>query len=419
MTSDTGKDQLGAGGADRPHATLDLKATEIFPERKAESETPGDTVAQPDPEPQAALPPADELEPQPAPANEPEPQLEAEPEPAASSIPPRSTGDSGAGVASFFTHMTAGLIGAVVALGLFFVLGNLRDRLPFLTNRAAEDLGKTVAAAEQRIAALEAAARTSKGEASGADLRIKAAGDQANALKQDFATLAGRIETLEGRPVPAGEPSAEGLQQSLQPLEAKLADLNNRVGALAKAQEELRAATGMAALTMAVQNLRRAVADGKPFAAELKTLAALAPEPLEVSALEARRESGLANLGKLQRDFDAAAKTALDAAQPAGDGSFTGDLLAKARSLVRVRPTGEIPGDGPDAVLARAGHRLDNGDLPGAIRETDQLTGPAAAAMAPWLTEAKARAAADDALAKLEARLASAPGADARVESGG
>jgi hypothetical protein len=407
MTSDTGKEQSAAGGADRPHATLDLKATEIFAEGKPAA--PDDPAPESDPARQAALPPPDEQG----------PQLEAEPEPSPSPAPARSGDDGGASIASFLTHMTAGLIGAVLALGLFFVLGNLRDRLPFLTNRAAEDLGKTLVAAEQRIAALEAAARTGKGEASGIDLRIKAAGDQANALKQDLASLTSRIETLEGRPVPAAGPSAEGLQQSLQPLEAKLADLGSRVDAVAKAQDDLRVATGTAALTMAVQNLRRAVADGKPFAAELKTLTALAPQPLEVSALETRRESGLASLGKLQRDFDAAAKTALDASRPNGDGSFTGDLLAKARSLVRVRPTGEVPGDGPEAVLARAGHRLHNGDLPGAIHETDQLSGPAATAMASWLTDAKARAAADDALAKLEARLASAPGADEHVKSGG
>jgi hypothetical protein len=104
------------------------------------------------------------------------------------------------------------------------------------------------------------------------------------------------------------------------------------------------------------------------------------------------------------------AKSAIDAARPNGDGSFTGDLLAKARGLVRVRPTGDIAGDGPEAILARAEHRLDSGDLPAAIRETGQLTGPAAQAMTPWLTEAKAKAAADEALARIEAKLASSTG---------
>jgi hypothetical protein len=160
---------------------------------------------------------------------------------------------------------------------------------------------------------------------------------------------------------------------------------------------------------MAVQNLRRAVADGKPFSAELKTLATLAPEPLEVAPLDARRDKGLSSLSKLQQDFEASAKAAIDAARPNGDGSFTGDLLAKARNLVRVRPTGDIAGDAPEAILARAEHRLDNGDLPAAIREAGLLAGPAAQAMTPWLTEAKAKAAAEEALARIEAKLASAP----------
>jgi hypothetical protein len=158
-------------------------------------------------------------------------------------------------------------------------------------------------------------------------------------------------------------------------------------------------------MAMAVQNLRRAIAEGKPFASELKTLTTLATEPLDVAALEPRRESGLASLATLQREFDRSAMAAIEASRPPADGSFTGNLLAKARGLVRVRPTGDIPGSTPEAVLARAENRLDSGDLSAAIRETGELAGPAAAAMTPWLTEAKARAAADETLARIEAKL--------------
>src|SRR5262249_16871680 len=152
--------------------------------------------------------------------------------------------------------------------------------------------------------------------------------------------------------------------------------------------------------------------------AELKTLASLAPQKLELASLEARRDSGLASLSKLQHDFDASARAALDAAKPAGDGSFTGGLLAKARSLVRVRPKADITGTEPEAILARAEHRLDSGDLPAAIRETGQLAGPAADAMTPWLTEAKAKAAADETLQAIEARLITSLGTDDRSRRG-
>jgi hypothetical protein len=47
------------------------------------------------------------------------------------------------------------------------------------------------------------------------------------------------------------------------------------------------------------------------------------------------------------------------------------------------------------------------------------LTGAAAQAMTPWLNEAKDKAAADDALAKIEARLMTSLGSDERAKRGG
>jgi hypothetical protein len=383
MTSETGNDKPALGGTDRPHATLDLKATEIFPEGK-----------KPEPGPQTALPPGSdapgEAEPGPAPSAEPEMDVQ----PAA----PR-----GAGIGSFLTHLAAGFVGAVLALAGALLLG--------LTGRGEDEAAaRALADAQQRIAAVENAARKAGADVSSAEARLKTASDQDAAMKKDIAALGNRLQSLETRPAVANGPSPEAMEHSLQPLNAKLTELESRLAAVAKSQDDVRASTGSAALTMAVQNLRRAVADGKPFVSELKTLSTLAPEPLEVAPLEARRESGLASLSKLQRDFEMSAKSAIDAARPNGDGSFTGDLLAKARGLVRVRPTGDIAGDGPEAILARAEHRLDSGDLPAAIRETGQLTGPAAQAMTPWLTEAKAKAAADEALARIEAKLASSTG---------
>jgi len=400
MTSETGKDKPGLGGAEqRPHATLDLKATEIFPGGK-----------KPEPGPQAALPPgpdAAKTDATKTDATKADATMSADNGPAASKAPmPEMTPvPREAGIGSFLTHMAAGLVGAVLALAGVLFLG-LNGR----SDNNDDTVARALADTQQRIAAIDSVARKAVLDNGAVDARVKTATDQAASVKQDLAGLGSRLQALENRPAPTGGPSPEALQSSLEPLNARLAELETRIAAVAKSQEELRSSTGSAALTMAVQNLRRAVADGKPFASELKTLATLAPEPLEVAPLEARRESGLASLDKLQREFDASAKAAIDAARPEGDGSFAGDLLAKARGLVRVRPTGDIAGDAPAAILARAEHRLDAGDLPAAIRETGQLAGPAAQAMTPWLTEAKAKAAADEALARIEAKLASSNG---------
>jgi hypothetical protein len=396
MTSETDKQIPAASGKDqRPHATLDLTATEVFPEGGSAQGETQDTAAKPGGATERLSGPAS------PPRND------------DGAAPPPNGARGGGG---FFTHMAAGLMGAALALILaFYVFGAFREHVTKETNRVAEDLRQLLAASEQRMAALESSIQTGKNGAGYIDARLKAAGSQTGALKQEIAALDTRVKSLENAPAPAGMTSLE----SLQPLNAKLADLENRVANLAKAQDRLRSSTGSAALAMAVQNLRRAVGDGKPFATELKTLTALASEPLDVAALEPRRDNGLASIAQLQRDFDSFAKTAIEASRTPGDGSFAGDLLAKARGLVRMRPTGDIPGNAPEAILARAEQRLDGGDLPAAIRESSQLSGPAAGAMAPWLLEAKARAAADETLARIEAKLMTSLSLDERAKRGG
>jgi hypothetical protein len=397
MTSETDKQIPGAGGKDqraqdqRPHATLDLTATEIFPggRRPEERETQADAASASEAPGIGAASAAGAAE-----------HETALPPPYA--VPPREE----PGVGGFLSHVTAGLIGASLALIVgFFLFGNLRGALPVPGDPRTDELRGQLAAATQRIAALENAAKSAQGAAGGIDSRLKAATDQSGALKQEIGALAKRLGALESQSAGATPPSAESVQQSLEPLNGRLAGMEARIASLAKAQDELRATTGSAALAMAVQNLRRAVAEGRSFAGELKTLTALAQEPLEVAPLEARRDSGLPSLARLQRDFDASAKAAIAASRGPGDGTFTGDLLAKARGLVRVRPTGEVAGDTPEAILARAEHKLDAGDLPAALGEAGKLSGAAADAMTPWLVEAKAKAAADETLAKLESKL--------------
>jgi hypothetical protein len=418
MTSENDKPIQGAGGKDqRPHATLNLTATEVFHSgKRAETNNTQSSATSP-----GATAPSDAAASGGTRAGPSQADAALPPPRDPYSAPPRPGGGSGGG--GFMSQLGAGLIGASLALAVGFLL--VRTQLPH--GERGPDLRGTLAAAELRIAMLENAAKTSSNAAGGIDSRLQSASDQAGALKQDVAALGKRIGALEGKPAGAAAgPSAEAVQQSLEPvhariavLDTRLAELDTRLAALAKSQEELRATAGSAALAMAVQNLRRAVADGKPFATELKTVTALAPEPLEVASLQARRESGLASLTKLQRDFDAPAKAAIAAARTPGDGSATSSFLAKIRSLFRVRPTGEVAGGTPEAILARAETRLDAGDLSAALGEASALSGPAADAMIPWLTEAKARADADETLAKLEAKLMTSLGSDERAKRGG
>ena len=47
--------------------------------------------------------------------------------------------------------------------------------------------------------------------------------------------------------------------------------------------------------------------------------------------------------------------------------------MASARSLVKVRPVGNVEGETPEAIVARVENKLQNGDLKGAALEWETL----------------------------------------------
>jgi hypothetical protein len=103
--------------------------------------------------------------------------------------------------------------------------------------------------------------------------------------------------------------------------------------------------------------------------------------------------------------FDAVSLAAVRAGVEPAVAGWAGEALARlSRLFVIRRVNGDVAGDSADAVLARAGARLDGGDLAGAVAQLAALSGPAADAVGPWLEEARARLAADEALDEIGAR---------------
>jgi hypothetical protein len=141
--------------------------------------------------------------------------------------------------------------------------------------------------------------------------------------------------------------------------------------------------------------------------------------PLDLAALEARRDQGIRSFEQLQTGYTAAANKALDAENAPADTSLSSEVWSKVRSFVRIRRKGNVEGDSNRAILARVEYRLDNHDLAGAITEAEALKGPAAEAMAPWLAEVKAKLAADQALAQAETKILTALGGEDQAKRGG
>ncbi len=173
---------------------------------------------------------------------------------------------------------------------------------------------------------------------------------------------------------------------------------------------------------LALLGFHNAIARGAPFAAELATLersfagnqAALAL----LAPLVPWSGRGVATVAKLQSHLEAQIPVILRAARPPVDDS--GPWLKRnwARSwerlqaLVVIRRVGEdVPGVAPDAIIARAEAILAKDDIAGAVTELSALKGAAAAAAKDWLAQARARLAADAALAAITVSFAQPPAA--------
>jgi len=377
--SDDSKPESGSG-AQRPHATLDLKAERIDAtetEETAAGETETSTTGT---------------------------------RAAGDAAPQRERG----GAAGFLTHLAAGLLGGLIALVVgYYALGNFRDRLPFVSETSAEQIKAAQDSLAKRIS--EVADNSGDARAQLAD-RIAALDTRTEGLAQTdeeaIATLTARVDTLEQQLQTATDTTDETARA------ARIADVSQRLAALEESISTLRAsldevraqsqenvaAARASALAVALMNLRSAVHGGGAYAAALQTVRDLSTEPLETNALTASAEDGVPTLRELRARFPRYANNALDAVGATGDDSIIGQIVESARSVVNVRPVGEIEGDTPSAIIARMENRLKAGDLQGVVAQSDQLSGEAAVQLLPWIEQVKTRINADKELDALESR---------------
>lgn len=156
--------------------------------------------------------------------------------------------------------------------------------------------------------------------------------------------------------------------------------------------------------TFALAALSRAIDQGDPYTEELAAVEQFEPA---AAALEAHSETGVPNDATLRSRFDAAARAALAAAaQEKAGGGFAG-VMARAQNVISVRPAEPTSGDGVGAVLSRADHALEQGEVAFALLQLEDLPLVAQEAMSGWIADARARAEAESALAALSARIAS------------
>ena len=233
------------------------------------------------------------------------------------------------------------------------------------------------------------------------------------AMHKEIAALDAKLRALANAELSSGE--AARLVPEIAVIDERLSKLEAGLPALLKAVDEEAEDTKAATQAIAFANLRAAVADGRPYAAELATLASLSPGAGDLGRLLDYEDTGIPTLPDLTRAFKEARAATPSAQAPAADGSIIDRFVMSAESLVKVKRVDAMAeGDGSDAVLARAEAELEKGNLAGSVAEVDKLQGAQRAAFAGWLDQARARLDADTTLQRLENILLVSLGGGAR-----
>ncbi|RWF97788.1 MAG: phage tail protein, partial [Mesorhizobium sp.] len=177
---------------------------------------------------------------------------------------------------------------------------------------------------------------------------------------------------------------------------AKAAD--SRIAALEQSVQQLsgkvdaQASQPKIALAIAASALKAALDRGAPFATELDTFAAIAPDSPELGVLRGYAEKGVPTRATIASEAEAAANAMVEAATPVDQNAgFFQSLMSSAKSLVQVRPVGAVEGKGVPETVARIEVAVNQGDYAKALAEYDTLPDASKAAGADFASKLKAR----------------------------
>ncbi len=246
-----------------------------------------------------------------------------------------------------------------------------------VANLAAAPAAKPDEALAARVAALEAAA------ANGAS--AAGSGEASAASDQRIASLSGEVEQLKadlGKATQTQATSDAEVSKRLDDAEKKLSGPSQE-SAVARA--------------IAAAALKAAIDRGGPFQPELDTFANVAPDDPAVADLKNFAQTGVPSRADLiRRVSDAATAIVATTQNDDPNQSWSSRLMSSAKSLVQVRPVGNVPGDSVDAIAARFEDKVRNGDLPGAVTEWNNLPEAAKSASAAFKQSLEARIRVED-----------------------
>ncbi len=387
-------------------------------------------ASQPEPSEQISEP-APEYEP----ARESERKPEPTPGPTYSSEPPPPAARRGSGIAG-------GLIGAALALagvmglqwaGVMSSPGATAASTPATPPVSLAPVEAELAALKQELAALKAAPapqapaadpaiaasiESLKGELSQLQTAVQSGSGGDNAAvaalnsklqeleasnpAQTIAALDAKVKELEAKATaPATEvtekiTSIEGqitvATEAITKSDGRISALEQSVAGLT-GQVEQQASQPKVALAIAAAALKSAVDRGGPFTAELETLAAIAPSAAELEPLRPLAQAGVATEKTLIDSFGPVAEAMVAADVPPVDenAGLVSRLFDSARSVVKVRPVGEVAGEDAGARVARMEVAIKAGRFTDALTEYDAMPEAVKSAGAAYVAQVKGR----------------------------
>jgi hypothetical protein len=147
-----------------------------------------------------------------------------------------------------------------------------------------------------------------------------------------------------------------------------------------------------ATAALAAASLSQAAETGRPFLNELNAVAQLMPDSRAVEALRPFADKGAPSRAVLVAEFPEMARRADFAANtPGAHAGLLARLTHALSVLFTVRQVDRLTGSDPDAILARAEHKVNDGDLEGAVKELDALPPKGREAASVWRERALQR----------------------------
>lgn len=360
----------------------------------------------------------------------------------------------------------AAVAGALLGAAIVYGLGNwlpLPNQRPVIADPAARldatdsslnEIETRLAAIEeqsQRIAAVEEQGKRTQVSLdatiaqldSGLNEVRQAVAAVPTAAAVDLTPLETQLKGLEDRvtAIGAGASSADAtaLAQTISTIEAGIAELRTQLTALdqrvaatdgaitslkgdvATTQTAISSQTQTLAgtdigpavrLPLVVSGLESAIANGRPFAAELAGLKTLLPDLAVPGPIEASATEGLPRPDAVVAQFTAAVPNVLAGRAAVSTGDMGEDALEWMKGLLALRPVGEVPGDTPEAIVSRLEGAVGRHDFKAAAGLLAQLPPAMQAGAGPAGADITKLAAAEDFMTELRSR-ALAPTAEA------